>query len=44
MKKEVCNYSIQASQRNSEETKLNISENEDSYCIEFLGQDVQGYI
>jgi hypothetical protein len=42
--KEVCNYLIHALELNSKGIKLNWSENENSYCIGFLGEDVQGYI
>ena len=42
--KEVCNYLISTLGFNSEEIKLNSSENENFYCIEFSGKDVQGYI
>ena len=42
--KEVCNYLIQTLALSSEEIKLNISENEDFYCIEFSSEEVQGYI
>ena len=41
---EVCNYLIQTLGLSSEEIKLNISENKDFHCIEFSGEDVQGYI
>jgi len=42
--KEICNYLIQDLGLNSKEIKLNSSENENSYCIEFLGKNVEGYI
>jgi predicted RNA-binding protein Jag len=42
--KEVCNYLINALELTSKKIKLNYFENEISYCIEFLGEDVQGYI
>ena len=42
--KEVCNYLIQSLELNNKEIKVNSSENEDSYCIEFSGENVQGYI
>ena len=42
--KEVCNYLIQTLELNNKEIKLNSSENEDSYCIEFSSENVQGYI
>lgn len=42
--KEVCNYLVNALELNSKEIKLNWSENENSYCIGFSGEDVQGYI
>lgn len=42
--KEICEYLIQALEFNNKETKLSYFENEDSYCIEFSGGNVQGYI
>jgi len=42
--KEICNYLIQSLGFNSKEIKLNSSENKNSYCIEFLGKNVEGYI
>ncbi len=42
--KEVCNYLIRTLGFNNKEIKLDSSENEDSYCIEFSGKSVQGYI
>ena len=42
--KEVCNYLIQTLEFNNKEIKLNNSENEDSYCIEFSSENVKGYI
>jgi hypothetical protein len=42
--KEVCNYLINALELTSKKIKLNYFENEISYCIEFSGEDGQGYI
>lgn len=42
--KEICDYLIQTLELNNKEIKLNYFENEDSYCIEFSGESVQGYI
>ena len=42
--KEVCNYLIDALELISKEIKLSYVKNENSYCIEFSGKDVQGYI
>ncbi len=42
--KEVCNYLIQALGFNNKGIKLNSFENEDSYCIEFSSENLQGYI
>jgi hypothetical protein len=42
--KEVSNYLINALGLNSKNIRLNYLENESSYCIEFSGGDVQGYI
>ena len=42
--KKVCNYLISTLVFDNKEIKLNKFENEDSYCIEFSGENVQGYI
>ena len=42
--KEMCNYLIQSLGLNNKEVKLNTSEDEDSYCIEFSGANIEGYI
>lgn len=42
--KEVCDYLINALELNYEKTKVSYLENEISYCIEFSGEGVQGYI
>ena len=42
--KEMCNYLIQSLGLNNKEIKLNRSEDEDSYCIEFSGANIEGYI
>lgn len=42
--KEVCNYLITALELNCKEIKLNYIENESSYCVEFSGKNVEGYI
>jgi len=41
---QVCNYLIESLELNSKEIKLNSSEDENSYCIEFSGVNIQGYI
>jgi hypothetical protein len=42
--KGVCNYLIQNLGLNNKEIKISSSKNEDSYCIEFSGENIQGYI
>ena len=42
--KVICSYLIGALELNNKEIKLNSVENKDSYCIEFSGENVQGYI
>lgn len=42
--KEVCDYLINALELTGEKIKLNYFERENSYCIEFSGEGVQGYI
>jgi len=42
--KEICNYLIKDLELSNKEIKLNISENKGSYCIEFTGENVEGYI
>jgi len=42
--KQVCDYLIQTLEIDNKEIKLNSIEKEDSYCIEFSGENVQGYI
>lgn len=42
--KEVCDYLINALELTGEKIKLNYFEPENSYCIEFSGEGVQGYI
>ena len=42
--KEVCNYLVNTLELNGKEIKLNYIENESSYCIEFSGINVEGYI
>jgi len=42
--KKVCNYLVKVLELNNKETKLNSSENENTYCIEFSGKNVEGYI
>lgn len=42
--KEVCNYLFQNLGFDSSEIKLNNYENEDSYCIDFSNENLQGYI
>lgn len=40
----ICNYLIQSLDLNSKNIKLNRSKDEDSYCIEFIGENIEGYI
>jgi hypothetical protein len=42
--KEVCNYLLHTLELDNKEMTLNRFEHEDSYCIEFLSESVQGYI
>ena len=42
--KEVCNNLIDRLELNNSETKLNIVENDNSYCIDFFGKNINGYI
>ncbi|MBU3188999.1 YwmB family TATA-box binding protein [Clostridium bowmanii] len=42
--KEVCNNLIDELELNNSEIKLNIVENDNSYCIDFLGENIKGYI
>jgi len=42
--KEVCKNLIGSLELNNSEIKLNIVENKDSYCIDFSGENVEGYI
>ena len=42
--KGVCNYLINTLELNGKEIKLNSFENENSYCVEFSGENVEGYI
>lgn len=42
--KEVCNHLIDALELNDKETRINYFENQDTYCIEFSGENVEGYI
>lgn len=42
--KEICSYLIQTLELNNSEIVLKRIENEDSYCIEFSGKNVEGYI
>jgi len=42
--KEICSYLIQNLGLNNSGTNLKQIENEDSYCIEFSGENVKGYI
>lgn len=44
MPKEECNYLFHTLDLNSKEIKWNEFENEDSYCIEFSGENLKGYI
>jgi len=43
-RKEICNYLVQVLELNHKGIKLNSSENENDYCIEFSGKNVEGYI
>ncbi|MBZ9606405.1 YwmB family TATA-box binding protein [Clostridium estertheticum] len=42
--KQFCDYLIRSLELNNKKTKLNISESENSYCIEFSDENVEGYI
>ena len=42
--KVICNYLIDDLELNNSEMKLNISEDKGSYCIEFTGVNIEGYI
>lgn len=42
--KQFCDYLIKYLELNNKKSKLSIHENEDSYCIEFSGENVEGYI
>jgi len=43
-RKKVINYLVQVLELNKKEINLNSSENENSYCVEFSGKNVEGYI
>ncbi|MBU3092551.1 hypothetical protein KPL35_10750 [Clostridium sp. CF011] len=42
--KQFCDYLVKSLELNNRKIKLNISENENSYCIEVSGENVEGYI
>ena len=41
---QICNYLINNLKLNGKAVKLNVSKNNDSYCIDFSGVNTQGYI
>jgi len=43
-RKEICNYLVQVLELNHKGIKSNSSENENAYCIEFSGKNVEGYV